>query len=54
MISIIQNGISQLLSVSGLDEANLKILICTLLSFPFGIIFKRLPDHDYTLKTFTT
>ncbi len=50
MISIIQNGISQLLSVSGLDEANLKILICTLLSFPFGIIFKRLPDHDYTLK----
>lgn len=41
---------SQLLVLIGVDDASLKILICTLLSFPFSIIFKRLPDHDYTLK----
>lgn len=50
MRSIIQNGINNLLELTGLDGASLKILICTLLSFPFSIIFKRLPDNNYTLK----
>lgn len=50
MIAIIQDGISQLLNVVGLDEASLKVLICTLLSFPFSAIYKRLPDHRYSLK----
>lgn len=46
----IQGQIDGLLEVSGLDLANLKILICALLSFPFSGIFKRLPDHNYTLR----
>ncbi|CAI5758010.1 unnamed protein product [Candida verbasci] len=50
MINIIQNQIGQLSSTIGLDEASLKILLCTLLSFPFSIIFKRLPDQNYLLK----
>lgn len=50
VIGLIQDGIAQLLTQVGLDEANLKILICALLSFPFSWIFKRLPDNRYTLK----
>lgn len=47
---VIQDGIANLSSTTGLDEANLKILICSLLSFPFSFIYKRLPDQNYTLK----
>ncbi|KAI5952416.1 ale1 [Candida jiufengensis] len=50
MKSIIQDQIRQLSDAIGLDEASLKILICTLLSYPFGIIFKRIPDQQYFLK----
>ncbi|KAK6454421.1 MBOAT, membrane-bound O-acyltransferase family-domain-containing protein [Scheffersomyces xylosifermentans] len=46
----VQTSIAQLSDATGLDVASLKILICTLLSFPFGVIFKRLPDQHYTLK----
>lgn len=35
-----------------MDEANFKVLLCTLLSFPFSIVFKRLPDRRYTLKNY--
>lgn len=49
-IAIIQDAIAQLLDTVGLDVANLKILICALLSFPFSFIYKRLPDQSYTLK----
>ncbi|EDK36331.2 hypothetical protein PGUG_00429 [Meyerozyma guilliermondii ATCC 6260] len=34
----------------GIEEANFKVLLCSLLSFPFSVIFKRLPDDQYTLK----
>lgn len=34
----------------GQGEANFKIFFCTLLLFPFSVIFKRLPDNQYTLK----
>lgn len=50
VVKVIQEGIAQLLDIIGLDEANLKIFICALLSFPFSWIFKRLPDNRYTLK----
>ncbi|RLV93388.1 Lysophospholipid acyltransferase [Spathaspora sp. JA1] len=50
MIQSIQDGIAQLSDNTGLDQASLKVLLCTLLSFPFSIIFKRLPDNKYTVK----
>ncbi|CCG25947.1 Ale1 protein [Candida orthopsilosis Co 90-125] len=50
MVAIIQNQINALSSTIGLDPASLKILLCTLLSFPFGIIFKRIPDQKYFFK----
>lgn len=50
MVNIIQIPINHLLEVSGLDPANIRILTCSLLSYPFSAIFKRLPDQNYTLK----
>ncbi|KAI3403463.2 ale1 [Candida oxycetoniae] len=50
MISAIQILINSLSDITGLDQASIKILTCTLLSFGFSIIFKRLPDQNYTLK----
>lgn len=50
MSSFLQDRITYLLAQSGLDEASFKVLLCTLLSFPFSLIFKRLPDTKYTLK----
>lgn len=50
VIAIVQSYMSQWLDLVGLDEASFKILFCTILSFPFSVIFKRLPDRDYTLK----
>ncbi|KAI5965223.1 ale1 [Candida pseudojiufengensis] len=50
MRALIQAQIKQLSDIVGLDEASLKILICTLLSYPFGIIFKRIPDQQYFFK----
>lgn len=50
VVAVVQDALSQLLTIVGLDEANLKVLVCTLLSFPFSWIFKRLPDHRYSLK----
>lgn len=50
MFSKLQEGISFLLAQAGMDEAQFKILLCALLSFPFSFIFKRLPDRRYTLK----
>ncbi|CUM64047.1 uncharacterized protein PRCAT00001635001 [Priceomyces carsonii] len=50
IINYIQLQISSLLASTGIDECNLKIVICALLSFPFNGIFKRLPDQNYTLK----
>ncbi|QFZ28994.1 putative lysophospholipid acyltransferase [Clavispora lusitaniae] len=52
MITSLQKSISQLSAASGIDEAQFKILLCTLLSFPFSAIFKRLPDTRYSLKNF--
>lgn len=49
-IQIIQDGILRLHEYTSLDEASLKVVICALLSYPFGVIFKRLPDRQYTLK----
>lgn len=46
----VHEGITALLELSGLDEANIKILTTTALSFPFSIIFKRLPDNNYSAK----
>lgn len=46
----VHDGIRALSELSGLDETNVKILTTTALSFPFSIIFKRLPDNNYTLK----
>lgn len=46
----LQKGIGYLVEQSGLDEASFKVLLCALLSFPFSLIFKRLPDQNYTLK----
>lgn len=46
----LQEGIAQLLVIVGVDEGQFKILLCTLLSFPFSAIFKRLPDRNYLLK----
>lgn len=50
MFTKFQEGISYLLTVAGINEANFKVLLCSLLSFPFSFVFKRLPDHNYTLK----
>lgn len=50
MVAFIQNWINDLLDTVGLDPASLKVLLCTLLSFPFGIIFKRIPDQQYFFK----
>lgn len=46
----LQEGISFLLALAGMDEASFKVLLCTMLSFPFSFIFKRLPDQNYALK----
>lgn len=46
----LQDILHDALATVGLEEANFKVLLCTLLSFPFSIIFKRLPDQHYTLK----
>lgn len=46
----LQALLRQALDAVGLEEANFKVLLCTLLSFPFSVIFKRLPDRQYTLK----
>lgn len=46
----LQNCIDNALEVTGLADSQLKILLCTLLSFPFSVIFKRLPDQSYNLK----
>ena len=50
MIAVIQAFLNLILDNTGLDQASVKILLCTLLSYPFSIIFKRLPDREYTLK----
>lgn len=50
MIAVIQRAIAQMLAQTGLDEASFKVLLCTVLSFPFSLVFKRLPDQKYTLK----
>lgn len=50
MISGPQEYLSRVLTMAGMDEAQFKILLCALLSFPFSAIFKRLPDARYTLK----
>lgn len=50
VLGFVRQGINTILELSGLDEANVKILTCTALSFPFSTIFKRLPDHNYTIK----
>ena len=50
MLSKLQEAISALLAAAGIDEASFKVLFCTLLSFPFSWVFKRLPDQRYTLK----
>ncbi|CAN3502318.1 lysophospholipid acyltransferase [Diutina catenulata] len=47
---MLQTQIARLSDVVGLDSCNVKILVCALLSFPFSFVFKRLPDHNYTLK----
>lgn len=47
---MIQEQLSLWAHTIGLDEANFKVLFCTVLSFPFSVIFKRLPDSNYTLK----
>lgn len=49
-VQIVEEGFIALSELTGLDEASLKILTCAFLSFPFSIIFKRLPDKKYTLK----
>lgn len=49
-INWLQDPIEKGLAASGVDLGNFKILLCALLSFPFSAIFKRLPDHNYTLK----
>lgn len=46
----LQSYITQFLETTGLPDSQLKILLCTLLSFPFSVIFKRLPDQNYALK----
>lgn len=46
----LQDGIAYLAALAGMDQAQFKILFCSLLSFPFSFIFKRLPDRNYTLK----
>lgn len=50
MFDLFQQHISDALAAVGLDEASFKTLLCTLLSFPFSGIYKRLPDRAYTLK----
>lgn len=50
MIPYLQEAIATLLAQLGLDEGNFKVLLCSLLSFPLSLIFKRLPDQKYTLK----
>ncbi|CAK9439603.1 uncharacterized protein LODBEIA_P37030 [Lodderomyces beijingensis] len=50
MISIIQYYVNELSELTKLDHASIKVLVCTLLSYPVGIVFKRLPDRNYTLK----
>ncbi|KAM9937238.1 hypothetical protein OXX80_003231 [Metschnikowia pulcherrima] len=50
MLSKLQEAISALSAAAGIDEASFKVLFCTLLSFPFSWVFKRLPDQRYTLK----
>lgn len=48
--AILQEYIALCLKTLGIDLASFKILLCTLLSFPFSVVFKRLPDANYTLK----
>ncbi|GEQ71990.1 hypothetical protein JCM33374_g5676 [Metschnikowia sp. JCM 33374] len=50
MIQKLQEGISAISDAAGMDNASFKVLLCTLLSFPFSWVFKRLPDQRYTLK----
>ncbi|KAK6464701.1 MBOAT, membrane-bound O-acyltransferase family-domain-containing protein [Scheffersomyces coipomensis] len=49
-LAIVQAFIDRVSVLLGVDDASLKVLFCTLLSFPFSFIFKRLPDENYTLK----
>lgn len=51
-MQIIEDLILDFRGLLGLDEVSAKILICALLSFPFSVIFKRLPDKQYGLKNF--
>lgn len=50
MKNVIQIPVVFLLEASGIDIASFKILLCSLLSYPFSAIFKRLPDQNHTLK----
>lgn len=50
MFHALQEFLSSTLAKAGMDEAQFKILLCALLSFPFSAIFKRLPDASYVLK----
>lgn len=50
VFGMIHEAITSILDLSGLDEASVKILTTTALSFPFSAIFKRLPDANYTAK----
>lgn len=52
MFAKLQDGIQYMLDLAGMDGANFRILFCALLSFPFSWVFKRLPDHHYSLKNF--
>lgn len=49
-IRFVDDGVATLQRHVDLDEASIKIVLCSLLSYPFAVIFKRLPDHNYTLK----
>lgn len=51
-IHFIEEGISFLKEHTPVDEASIRIVVCSLLSYPFAVIFKRLPDVNYTLKNF--
>ena len=40
----------KLLEAIGLDDGLLRIVTCAFLSFPFSVIYKRLPDNRFTIK----
>ncbi|CCE80463.1 Piso0_003580 [Millerozyma farinosa CBS 7064] len=50
MLRLVRSLVVGLENATGLEESQVQVLLCTLLSFPFGIVFKRLPDKNYTLK----